>query len=116
VLFYQLLISHFLFDYGRAPKMIEAKSKGTPLFPIFQHALLHTIGVFIVLAINGVFFPKILILSLFQLLTHFIIDVSKGKLESRYPNLKNSNSPLHWHLFQLDQFLHITVMFIISIL
>lgn len=55
-MFYQLLISHFIFDYGKAltPSMIRDKSIGKLGWPIALHALLHAIGVTIVLLVNSV--------------------------------------------------------------
>lgn len=118
MLFYQLLISHFIFDYGYAirPSMVKAKSDGYPIFPILLHAFLHSLGVLLVLLLNGYDLPKIFSLSFFQLMAHFLIDLIKSKIENKYPSLKSHSNPLYWHLFQLDQFLHISCMFIISIL
>lgn len=116
-MFYQLLISHFLFDYASAltPKMLEAKSKGYPIFPIFQHALLHTLGVLIILLINSTNWEIILAACFLELVSHTIIDTTKGRIENKYPIFKENNR-WHWHLFQIDQFLHVTVMYIISLM
>lgn len=115
---YQLIISHLIFDYGKAltPKMIAAKSKGYPFIPIIQHASLHALGIFIVLTYNGYNIEKSILLSLFEFTTHFLIDTVKGRIETKYPSLKDNKNPWHWHLFQIDQFLHITSKYIISII
>lgn len=115
-MFYQLILSHLFFDYGKmvTPSMVIAKSKGEPL-GIAKHALLHTLGVFIILFLNGVPLLVSILLSLFEFITHLIIDVLKGIIETKYPQLKDPKNPWSWHLFQIDQFLHLTVMYIISI-
>lgn len=115
---YQLILSHLIFDYGKAltPEMIAAKSKGYPYIPIAKHAMLHAIGVFLILIYNDYPLGKSLLLSLFEFTTHFIIDVTKGRIETKYPSLKDPKNPYHWHLFQLDQALHITSKFIITII
>jgi hypothetical protein len=103
-------MSHLLFDYGKAltPEMIAAKAKGYPFLPIAKHAMLHAIGVAIVLACNSVSIERIILASAFEFTTHFCIDVLKGRVETRWPSLKDQKNPYHWHLFQLDQALHIT--------
>lgn len=115
---FPLTISHFIFDYGKAltPEMIAAKSKGYPYIPIAKHALLHAIGVFLILIYYDYPLLKALLLSLFEFTTHFIIDVMKGRIETKYPKLKDEKNPYKWHLFQIDQILHITSKYIISII
>lgn len=115
MILYQLILSHLTFDYGKAltPEMIKAKSKGYPYIPIFQHAMLHAIGVFIVLFLNSVSTDKIVLASSFELCAHFFIDVTKGRIETKWPKLKDPTNPYHWHLFQIDQFLHITCKYLI---
>ncbi len=117
-LLFKLILSHLLFDYGKAltPEMIAAKSKGYPYIPIAKHALLHSIGVFTVLILYDYSIQKSILLSLFEFTTHFIIDVSKGRIETKYPKLKDDTNPYKWHLFQIDQLLHITSKYIISII
>lgn len=117
-MFYQLLISHFIFDYGKAltPSMIRDKSIGKPGWPIALHAFLHSLGVSIVLLLNSVSLNLVIPLALFEFITHFGIDVFKGKIETTFPVLKDPKQAYHWHLFQIDQFLHITIKFIISMI
>lgn len=115
-MFYQLIISHLFFDYGKmvTPSMVAAKSTGRKIGPIALHASLHSLGVFAVLICNGVPFSIALLLSLFEFVTHLAIDILKGRIETKYPKLKDPKNPWTWHLFQADQFLHISVMYIIS--
>jgi len=115
MILYQLIFSHLVFDYGKAltPEMIKAKAKGYPYIPIFQHAMLHAIGVFLVLMFNSISVEKVILASAFEFITHFCIDVTKGRVETKWPKLKDQTNPYHWHLFQLDQFLHITSKYLI---
>jgi hypothetical protein len=115
MILYQLIISHLIFDYGKAltPEMIKAKSKGYPYIPIVKHALLHTIGIFFVLILNSVSVEKVILAGLFEFSTHFFIDVMKGRIENKYTKLKDPTNPYHWHLFQFDQFLHISCKYLI---
>lgn len=117
-MFYQLLISHFIFDYGKAltPAMIRDKSIGKIGWPIILHALLHSIGVASVLLLNSVSITLVIPLAFFEFITHLGIDVFKGKIEEAFPNLKNPKNPYHWHLFQVDQFLHVTIKYLISLI
>ena len=117
-MFYQLLISHFIFDYGKAltPSMIRDKSIGKPGWPIALHALLHSLGVAIVLLLNLVSLKLVVSLAFFEFITHFGIDVFKGKIEKAFQSLKDPKNPYHWHLFQIDQFLHLTIKYVISII
>lgn len=115
MILFQLILSHLTFDYGKAltPEMIKAKAKGYPYIPIAKHAMLHAIGVFIVLMFNSISIEKATIASTFEFSTHFCIDVAKGRIETRWPKLKDPTNPYHWHLFQLDQALHITSKYLI---
>lgn len=115
--FYLLIIGHFILDYGYAlsSKMIEAKSKGYPIGPIAKHAGLHSLSVYLILCL---FFPYlswklIFVFCLLEFVTHFNIDTLKGMIQNKYPKLKDSYNPLYWHLFQIDQLLHISIKFLI---
>ena len=116
-MFYQLLCSHMFFDYGWAltPNMIKAKSKGWPLYPILLHAALHATGVLFILLMHGYRDPILFNLAAFQFISHTFIDYTNGQIETKFPRLKDPTNPWHWHIFQIDQFLHITVMYVISI-
>lgn len=93
--------------------MLNAKRFGKPLFPIFVHAGVHAVLVAVVL-----FFycevPLLLVLAGFEWITHFLIDVLKGRLQSVFPVLNDSHRSPFWMLFGADQFLHILVLIMIS--
>ena len=70
----------------------------------------------LILMFNNYDIYRILFLCALQFTSHLLIDVLKGTVETVYPNLKDFTNPWHWHLFQIDQFLHVSVMYVISIL
>lgn len=111
-----LFTSHFLADFTHlsTAKMLEAKRFGTPLFPIFQHALVHSLFVFIVLLFTNLSWEIVFDLTFFQLSTHFLIDIWKGKMNKWFPVVQSPANKLHWVLFGFDQLLHAIVLIIIS--
>jgi hypothetical protein len=94
------------------PWMLRAKNAGQPLLPILAHASVHGALMMSVL----IFFTDIqiaLTLVLFEIATHFIIDVYKGKMNIWFPKLKEPANYLHWTVFGIDQLLHQTVILLI---
>jgi ABC-type transport system involved in Fe-S cluster assembly fused permease/ATPase subunit len=114
-----LFLSHYIFDYGYSitPKMIKAKSIGSPILPIMKHAGLHTIGISLVITLftynSDIYFLNLILGSFAMFCTHTFIDVMKGRIGSKYKRLSNPSDPLHWHFFALDQFLHTLVIILI---
>lgn len=110
-----LLITHWLADYTHLSTkwMLDAKTRGRPLLPIFAHAAVHAA---LVLAVLLAFIDpgKALLLALFQLTSHFLIDVGKGRMGVWFPSLKNPANRGHWYLFGLDQLLHQLVIVVIA--
>jgi hypothetical protein len=115
VLLVLLLITHWLADYTHLSTkwMLNAKAAGRPWPPIFAHAAVHAVLVLAVL-VAFVDLPRALGLALFQLVSHFLIDLGKGKISVCFPVLKNPCNQWHWYLFGLDQLLHQIVLVIIS--
>ena len=114
-----LLFCHFLGDFTHLSTnwMLKAKKLGEPLFPIFCHASVHAILMIIVLFLFNISLTKIILLFFIELISHFIIDVLKGKLNVWSPNLANPINKFHWYIFGFDQFLHIvTILFIVSLI
>jgi len=106
-----LFVCHFLADFSPLSTswMLHAKSKGSPFFPIFVHAGIHAL---LMLSVLFFFSPLILALKLaaFQCVTHFIIDVCKGKMNVLFPVVSNPEDKRHWLLFGFDQLMHQTVI------
>lgn len=114
-LLFLLMLCHWLadFTYLSTPWMLRAKATGKPLFPIFIHACVHGTLMCIVL----LFFAPIktvLILTAFQIGTHFCIDVLKGKLNVWFPSLADAKNAYHWWVFGLDQMAHQSVIILMA--
>lgn len=97
------------FTHLSTPWMLQAKSKGTPLFPIAVHAAVH--GGMMGLVALLLYDPR----SAFWVLglewgSHFLIDVGKGRLQAAFATLADPNNPYHWWAFGLDQWLHQAVI------
>jgi hypothetical protein len=61
--------------------MASAKFLGKPLYPIFCHALIHaSLMIIVLLCTLNIEITTILYLFIFQLITHFLIDVLKGRM------------------------------------
>ena len=116
-----LLFCHFLADYSHLtrPWMLAAKAKGTPVWPIFLHACVHTLLMswvlitykFIMALSNGG--QEVLIgpaLAL-QLISHTLIDVCKGRLNI-FETIRTPTSQWHWIVFGADQLLHQLVIIV----
>ncbi len=112
-----LFICHFLADYTHLSNtwMLNAKQLGKPLFPIFTHSGVHTILMFLFLTFFINDLGLILKLSLFQLVTHFLIDTLKGRMNNWFPSLQNSKNKWHWIIFGFDQLLHSIIIIIMSV-
>ena len=97
-----LLFCHYLADFCFTwPTMIRAKSDGHTLWPILQHALIHTVLVAICLAIWGIRWKLLVMLSILELLTHFLIDWGKGLLSARFPLLSDNKRKTLLDAFRL---------------
>lgn len=112
ILLISLFFCHFLADYTHLSTawMLNAKRFGKPLSPILAHACMHGILMF---------FPLILCLGIcwwvvalvwFQIVTHFVIDVWKGRMNGWFPSLVSPANKWHWVVFGADQFLHALVI------
>ena len=111
-----LFICHFLADYTHLSTtlMLNAKQFGKPLFPIFIHALVHTLLMSLVLGWFIGFTNIWAYLAIFQWVTHFLIDVWKGRMNRWFPSLQNSVNKWHWVVFGFDQLLHALVIITMS--
>jgi len=107
-----LFFCHFLADFTwlSTTWMLTAKSIGKPLSPIFCHATIHMILMGCVLAFAHLPLTLYLNLLCFQLLTHFLIDLWKGRMSVWFPIVKSPANKWHWILFGFDQFLHAGVI------
>lgn len=107
VLLIALLCCHYLADYCLTlPVMIRAKADGRHLWPILLHAACHASLMAVCMAVAGVPVQLMLLLSAVELLSHFVIDVSKGRLTALFPVLADQRQKPYWVLYGLDQLLH----------
>lgn len=109
-----LFICHFLADYTHLSTswMLSAKRLGKPLTPILTHAMVHTLLMGIFLGCFGV--SNTVLLMGFQLVTHFIIDVWKGRMNGWFPEIQNPANKWHWIVFGFDQLFHAIVIILMS--
>lgn len=110
-LFLVLSICHTIADYVIVtPTMLAAKRFGTPIFPIIKHAVVHSLLMFLCLLFFQNDLQIIGILTVYQLITHSIIDILKGRCNTWFPSAANNANKLHWILFGVDQYLHYFVI------
>lgn len=107
-----LFICHFLADYTHLSTawMLNAKRLGKPLFPIFIHAAMNTMLMSLVLGWFIGFTNDWAYLVIFQWVTHFLIDVWKGRMNGWFPSLQSPANKWHWIVFGFDQLLHALVI------
>ncbi len=91
--------------------MLNAKRLGKPLNPIFTHAFIHASLMLVLLAlVFGLSGFKLAALFGFQLITHFLIDIWKGRMNGWFPALQSPANKWHWIVFGFDQLLHALVI------
>lgn len=118
ILIATLNVCHYFADYTHLSTnwMLSAKRTGSPMFPIFCHALVHALLMGIVIAVYlkiktglpifGDTYDLTDTAITFQLVTHFFIDTLKGKLNVCFPEMANPANKIHWYVFGADQLLH----------
>ena len=121
-----LFICHWLADYTHLSTawMLNAKRFGKPLYPIFCHALTHALlmGIFLRIYFGSwhnqikIFWilDRIDLCIFFQLGTHFLVDVWKGRMNGWFPSIQNPANKWHWIVFGFDQLLHAIVIILMS--
>lgn len=108
-----LNVCHWAADFTHLSTdwMLNAKKYGKPFYPIFIHALIHALLFFTsILLIYD--FDKAIFAGGFQLITHFLIDLIKGKINFWFRKLENPANKFHWWVFGADQMMHHLVIFI----
>jgi len=106
-----LNLLHWAADYTHLSTnwMLSAKRLGKPMFPILAHAGVHAMLMGLaILVLHGV--DLALQLALFQLVTHFLIDLLKGRMNGWFPKLQSPANKFHWWVFGADQYLHQLVL------
>jgi len=118
-----LLLCHWAADFTHlsTSEMLNAKRIGSPLFPIFKHALVHACLVLITIGfypqnmniVNILFIFLVFKCTLIELASHFLIDTLKGRLNIWFPSVANPKNKIHWYIFGLDQLAHIYIIILI---
>ena len=114
-----LFFAHYLGDFTPlvTRRMLEAKSNGSPMLPIFFHAGVHAVLITCVILVAA--FPawKILLLAAaIEFFTHFAIDAGRAALGQRFPDVNNPGRSAFWHLLGVDQFAHAAVLIFLAAL
>ena len=102
-----LLLCHYVADFCLTwPALIRSKADGRNIRPILMHAGVHAVLMGGCLLVYGVSARQLLILTLFELITHFLVDTAKAQVSVRFPLLADVKQKAYWMLFGLDQLLH----------
>jgi len=112
-----LFFCHYLADYTwlSTPWMLNAKRFGKPIYPIFIHAFIHASLMLVFLRLfYNISSIMCMELFLFQLSTHWLIDIWKGRMNVLFPSLTNPANKLHWVVFGFDQYLHAVVIILMT--
>lgn len=123
ILLLSLFFCHFLADFTHLSTnwMLKAKRFGSPLLPILAHAFVHATLMAITLEIYCHYtiygyetklfeFTRVDKLFFLQLVTHFLIDFWKGRMNFWFPTLTDPSNKFFWWLFGIDQFFHASVI------
>ena len=109
-----LLACHYLADFCfTSPSMIRAKADGRNPWPILLHAGIHSGLMGFCLLVWGVSWKLLLILALVELVSHFLIDTTKGRLTAHFCILGDIQKKPYWMLYGFDQLLHLLVIVMI---
>lgn len=95
-------IAHFFGDYVFVnDSMLKAKKLGNP---ILVHSAVHSF----LMSVSCLFINPKAVFFIFsiQFVSHFLIDLLKGKLNYWFPSLSFPKNKSYWIVFGLDQFLH----------
>jgi len=109
-----LLVCHYLADFClTSPAMIKAKADGHNPWPILLHASIHAGLIGLCLMCWSITWKLLLILVLVELISHFLIDMTKGRLTAHYAVLADMQKKPYWMLYGFDQLLHVLVIVMI---
>lgn len=109
-----LLVCHYLADFCLTmPVIIRAKTDGKSLWPIVFHATIHAVLIGLCLVVYGIRWQLLLALMMAELISHFVLDVSKTQISIRFPYWSDHRRKPYWMLHGLDQLLHQLVLIMI---
>jgi hypothetical protein len=114
-----LMFVHWIADWTHLSTnwMLAAKSKGTPVFPIFCHALVHSVLMSFVVFLFASSLETAAIALFVQLVSHTAIDVTKGRVAASVPVTANITKRAFWYVLGFDQLLHqIVILTMVAII
>lgn len=112
-----LLLAHYLGDFTplSTGRMLEAKAAGGPVSLIASHAGVQTILVALVVAVASGFDLRLLgVVTAIEFVTHFTIDLTRGRLGARFPRMRDPTNRAFWWVLGLDQLAHCIVLVLIA--
>lgn len=116
ILISAFLVKHFIVDFPLQNKY-QYLNKGTFMHPGgILHAYLHLLGTLLVLWLFGVEGYKLLLLSMYDGVVHYLVDYTKVNYCKDY-DLTPTNSEYWYWILGFDQLLHqLTYIIIIALL
>lgn len=115
---------HWLGDYTEllTHRMLEAKKIGSP-GPIFFHAYIHAVLMSFFCEIVFTYhipgynpfathYTRVDTIFCLQLVSHFVIDMLKGKMNIWYPRAADPSNRIHWKISGADQYFHQLIIII----
>lgn len=112
-----LLVAHWLGDFTplSTGRMLEAKAIGSPISLIASHAGVHALLVGLVVGAATRFDLRLTGAAVaIEFVSHFAIDLGRGRLGARYPGMKDPADRVFWSVLGLDQLAHSLVLVYIA--
>jgi hypothetical protein len=106
-------VAHYLGDFTplSTGRMLEAKAAGGPISLIASHAGVQAVLVGIVVAAATGFEANLVGAAItIEFLTHFAIDLARGRLGARFLEVRDASQRPFWWGLGLDQLAHYLVL------
>jgi hypothetical protein len=114
-----LLVAHYVGDFTplSTGRMLEAKAAGGPISLIGSHAGVQAMLVGLVVGVASGFNLHLVALAVaIEFVTHFAIDLTRGRLGGRFPKMRDPTNREYWWVLGLDQLAHCLVLVLIAFL
>ncbi|QFQ11665.1 DUF3307 domain-containing protein [Pseudoprevotella muciniphila] len=109
-----LIVCHFFADFClTTSSMIRAKADGKVLLPILEHSFVHALLMGFCLLLFETAWKILIMLMVFEMLSHFLIDTGKGLIMSHFKIFADNRRKPYWILYGFDQLLHQTIIILI---
>jgi len=108
MIFLLLLLAHFIADFMlQDAAMANTKLKSRKV--LFKHCLIYLVVITLVVSLYGNV-VQVVLFSLFIVVSHFVVDAVRIMIQNKFSRSKK----LEFNLFIVDQFIHITILFVVS--